>query len=446
MTMRASLLLAFRFLFGRGTEKRGRIRSAVIGIGISLVPLVVVLEVADGMIQGITSRFIEAGTYHLQAYSTGSASLDQLDSAATRLEAVGGVEVAIPERRGMGLIYSDDGRSAATIRAVPERLWSDDAGFRNFVDVKAGSFDLTSPQSIVLGSHIASQLKVGPGDKVKLLTVRSLSGASFLPRVSTFTVVGVASTGYQELDRLWVFIPLARGMRILPPESSRQLIGIKVKRPFELTNPLFSSSDPEATYNLVGEIYDVLGAGWKVFTWYDLERSRYMSFRTTKSLLVFIMVLIVAVAAVNISSTLVMLILEKQSEIAILKSVGASPAGISRTFLTCGFLAGSFGTFVGLAVGLAVAVNINEILMFTENVLNALFAALSFLGAPFGASALPPVNIFNADFYLARIPIRIRLPELTLAGMLSVALSTLAAYLPAHKAGLTRPLDVMRRH
>lgn len=442
----ASLLLALRYLAGRGDRGGARIRAAVLGVGISLVPLVVVLEIADGMIQGITDRFIEAGTYHLQAIHAPDMDAAEARAAAERASAVPGVTGVTPERRGMGLLSSAAGRSGVTIRAVPPEAWRADEGLRRYITVEAGAFDLTDGNSVVLGSSLAEALDVSPGDPVRLLTVRPLAGGSFLPRVSRFTVSGVISTGYQELDQLWVFMPLERGMRVLPPGSSRQLLGIKIDRPYTLPNPLFARGRSGEGRYVANEIARRLGSEWRVFTWYELERSRYMSFRTTKNLLVFIMALIVVVASVNISSSLVMLVLEKQSEIAILKSTGAGPAGIRRVFVLAGFFTGALGAALGLAVGLAIAVNINGVLAGIEAAADRIQGVIYLLLSPLVDDVPRSINVFHSEFYLETIPIMVDARQLLVVAAATILLATLAALVPAYRAGRVRPLEVMRRH
>lgn len=439
----ASLFLALRYLRGQGGS---RIRSAVLGVGISLIPLVVVLEIADGMIQGITDRFIEAGTYHLQGIHSPDMSEEEVTEAAAAVRDVPGVTTVIPERRGMGLLSSEHGRSGVTIRAVPPEAWKEDPGLRRYITVEQGRFDLTGGERVVLGRSLAEELGVGPGDAVQLLTVRPLENGAFLPRVSSFTVSGVVTTGYQELDQLWLFMPLERGMRVLPPGSSRQLLGVKIENPYSLPNPLFGAGRGGEGRYLANQIARTLGVEWRVFTWYELERSRYMSFRTTKNLLVFIMALIVVVASVNISSSLVMLVIEKQSEIAILKSTGAGPGGIRRVFVLSGFFTGALGAALGLALGLLVAVNINAVLQGIEALADAVQGLLYVLLSPLVDDVPRSINVFHSEFYLETIPISVDPAQLLVVAALTVMLATVAALVPAYRAGGIRPLEVMRRH
>lgn len=447
--------MTLRYLFG--TDRRaGRIRGAIIAIAVSLVPLIVVLEVADGMIEGITARAIEVGTYHLQAIAVASVDPAGVKKAANIISTLPGVTGAYPERQGLGLISSATARTSATIRAIDPSIYVKDSGFHAYLTMRSGTFDLQGTDSILLGTEIASTLHAGVGDTVRIITVRSFGGAGFLPRVSTFHVRGIFTTGYEELDATWVFIPYDGGVQILPADSSRQIVGVKVNDPFALPNPLGHAAAGSPLANaavsksvspgIVGTIVDLLGSDWRVLTWYDLAESQYQSFLTTKNLLIFIMILIVLVASINISSAMLMLIMEKRPEIAILKSMGASPAGIRRTFLFIGFAAGCAGTVIGVGFGLFLAVNINEIISGLQIVVNALLRAARWVASPFGPSSAVKVDILSPQFYLDVIPIRISLTDVTATALLSMLLTTAATYIPARKAGATRPLEVMRKH
>ncbi len=449
MNPHSALYLAFRFLFGPTTDQTyRRIRGGVIGVGLSLIPIVVVLQVADGMIAGISERYFETGSSHIVAVAQFTPEPESLEGSVSDLERVAGVELVAREKRGLGLAAFGDGRTAVTIRAVEPDLWERDPSVSEYIDLVAGEWDL-SERSVLLGESVASELGATVGDTVRILTARTLSGGRIVPRTRSVTVTGVFSSGYADLDRLWVFLPFDEGARILPDETSETLIGIKIADPLSLPNPLFRASSREAAESavaIVDEVRELLTPDYRVTTWFESDRATYMSFRTTKDLLVFITVLIVIVAAVNISSALVMLVLEKQEEIAVLKSFGASPSLLVFTFVLAGMVLGALGTLVGLALGLLLAVNINEVLWFIEVVVNA-FAWLG--GAVAGLFAdvnVTGIEILSSEYYLQEIPTRIRLVDLMLVSILTIFLASLAAWFPARRAGRVRPLDVLRRH
>jgi lipoprotein-releasing system permease protein len=139
-------------------------------------------------------------------------------------------------------------------------------------------------------------------------------------------------------------------------------------------------------------------------------------------------------------------VLEKQEEIAVLKSLGASPEGLRTAFVIAGFVLGAIGTVAGIAIGLLIAVHINELLYAVEWIINAIGWLGATLLSPFTDLAPPNVQLLSGGFYLEQIPITIRLADLLLVSMLSLMLSTAAAWLPARRAGRIRPLEVLRRH
>ncbi|MFP4426286.1 MAG: ABC transporter permease [Spirochaetaceae bacterium] len=446
--------IAARYLLRRSGGNRRRTLSAVAGIALSMVPLILVMEMADGMIRGITARYIETGTYHLQAYPGAEIELEGLRQAAEELLAVPGITSVSPEHRGVGLLSAAGGKSGVQVRSVPPDLPERDRGFGGYLSVEAGSFDIAEPSSIVLGRYLAEELDVSPGEEVRLLTVRSLEGRSFLPRVSRFTVTGVVSTGYQELDRLWAFVNLERGLRVLPPENSDTYLGLKMEHPYALQQNLFGSPLPSLqeyrTESAAGDtlrgVTDTLGQDWQVYSWYNLERSRYVSFRTSRNLLLFIMMLIVIVASVNVSSTLVMLVVEKEQEIAFLRTLGAHPMLIQQIFLTAGGIIGVAGVSLGTLLGVTVAVNVNELLQGLEQLVNMVAGLARSFTAPAGGAGAERILLFSQEYYLERVPISLDPLELATLAALAMALSVIAAVVPARRSVKVYPLELLRRH
>jgi lipoprotein-releasing system permease protein len=435
MTARAWILIGMKYLFGKKEGRGSRhLRGAVVGIALSLVPVVVVLVVADGMIEGITARYIEIGTYHLQAQVRSPLSREELSLYAEAFSGVPGVTGAYHERQGFGLVSAAGGRSGATVRAVPPTLYEQDQGLARYMRFLQGSFDLSDPGAVLIGSGLAESLGVSLGDRVTLVTMRNVPGRPFVPRLEQLTVRGVFSTGYHELDSLWVYIPIEKGLRVLDPSASWDLIGIKTDRPFD------GLTGVQAAVARLG------GVDFRIATWYDLEKSQYMSFQTTKTLLLFIMYLIVCVAAVNISSSMVMLVIEKRQEIGILKSIGASPRGIERVFMAAGLVIGIMGTGLGITAGLLAAVNINGIIRMFETVLNAAASVIRNVLSPTAAMGNGDIRILNPAFYLETIPVNPDAGSLIGIAAFSIALSTFVSYFPARGAGKIRPLDVLRKY
>lgn len=433
MSARFVLFFARRLLRGRAGTAR-YLRGAVLGISISLVPLVVVLEVSTGMINGITARLLEVGTYHLQLALSPDTTTGALVADAASVDTIAGVTSSTPERQGTGMIVSATAAAGVTIRCVPADIFSRDAGFRSFVTVRSGTGDLSSDETILVSVALARTLSVGAGDSVNILTTWG-EGFTGAPRLTHVRISGVFETGYQELDAALVYAPLALADRILSPRASRVLVGVKVRDPFADLGPVQRA------------IAAALPGGVRVLTWRDLEYARLASFATTKNLLLFIMALIVVVASVNVSSSVLMISIERREELGILGSLGAGTQSLARSFLLAGFSTGLVGTLAGVAAGLLVAVNINAVIAGLEWIINLGIAGASLVRQSFVPTApgLESITLFNSAYYLKSIPIRIEPREIAIITVLSLALSVLASYLPAARTARLRPLDILRK-
>jgi len=411
------------------------LKGSIIGIGLSIIPLVVVLEVTDGMIQGITSRYLEIGTYHLEIFFNRDEDLEKLKEITGNINKIKGIRETIIERRGMGLIFAGGIRTAVTLRAIPKNLFARDAGYRKYVRITDGKPGFKTGSSILISKSIADELKLKVGGRVALVTVSGGLYAEGKPRFGFFTVTGIFTTGYQELDKMLVFIPLEKGMKFLNSANSYQIIGVKVDNPFG---------------NLTGiarAMERYLPGGTAIYSWYELELSQYKSFQTTKALLLLIMALIVIVAGINISSSMIMIVIEKSREIAILKGIGAYPWMITGAFMLTGFVSGTAGTVLGLILGILISININELFVFAQNLINIVIAAVNYTIQPLaGHKVLSSFQIFNSAYYLDRIPIKLDFYEIFIIALGTIMLTTLASYFPAKKAGLLKPLELLRRY
>ena len=437
--------LAWRYLAGRrrGAGAGAYFGGAALGIGLSLVPLIVVLEVSDGLIEGITRRFLEVGSYHLQVRLPPGLAADGalrgplLSALAARLElSLGGAALAARERQGVALAAAGARRQVVTVRAVAGDLYRRDAGLRRYLQVEAGEFDLQG-RGVVLSREVARQLGVRVADRLLLVTALDRgagSGAAALlvPKLTPLEVRAIVATGYQELDKLWVFVSHATGDRLLAPGSGRAFVGVKIPDPFGDLNPVLA------------QVAAAAGPGHPIHTWYQLERANYESFATSRALLLLIMALIVAVAGVNVASATVTVALARRQEVAFLKSQGLPPEVVFWSLTGSGLLAGAAGAVLGIAGGLAAALNINQLVAGLEAIATAAqqAAVMLFTSAP---AAPGPVTLIDRGFYLEQIPIEVEPAPLCLVAGGSIALAGLAAALPAARAARRLPLEVLRR-
>ena len=420
MKLVPAFFIAFRYLLGRAREGGRYLRGAAAGIALSLIPIVVTLIVADSMIRGITDRYLELGTGHLQIYNY----LDSGDpeAAIPYIEGLPGIRGIWPERHGLGVIYCGSASKGATIRAVDRTFWEDEGSMR-YLKVLSGEAKTETERDVLLGEELALSLGASAGSTVRIMTIRTTQTGRFIPRVTPFTVRGIVSSGYRELDSLWCIMDLEAGKQLLTDSGGAYLM-LKIDDPY-------TGAD-----TMVHSLYGILGQGYGIYTWKLLQSSQYSSYESTRQLLLFIMALIVLVAAVNVSSATSMLVIERQRDIAVLKVSGAGPSFTSAVFLWGAFLTGFSGSVLGVAAGLSIGCSVNTLVRSLETV-------LSFFSGLFHAG---PVTILDSGYYLETIPIMVNGKAVFVIAIFTILSSVLASWIPAHRAGKIKPVEIMRKY
>jgi len=259
-----------------------------------------------------------------------------------------------------------------------------------------------------------------------------------IPKTCKAIVNSIFSTGYQFIDKFLAYIPYETGLSLLTERGSKEFIGIKVKDPFGKIN------------NVVRQIESIMDSRMvaaNVESWYELQRNQYNSFQLTRSILILIMALIILVAVANVYSTISTIVMDRTLEIAILKSMGASPGIITLSFIMTGLYAGAIGAFIGLVLGLLVAVNINEVFKVVEIIVNFFLDFIRIFGSSIlNTQEAKPFVILNPEFYLEKIPIKIGLSEICNIGLYTIFSATISAWYPAWKAGKIKPLEIIRKY
>ena len=426
MNVKSSLLYAKKLLFEKNASHGKRtLVGAVVCIAISLVPLVAVLSISDGMISGITGRIIGLSSQDIsvslssdESFCASASSFQELSDRLLQVEGV--------------------------VASVPEDVFEKNIRFKTLFEVVEGEASLSRSRSAVIGSKLANDLGLHAGDSIRLITINTVGdeqSSRVLPKVTVLTVSGIVSCGYQELDALWVFVPLSLGFSILPSSSSQYSIAL-------VTEDSFSPDIATIAYRVQQDLYGTGGGSFvesaAVYLWNELNSAQYENFASTKVLLLLIMLLIVLVASINISSALIMLVMERKKEIAILKSLGSTKAEVSLSFLVAGFAAGSGGVLVGVPLGLLSAVNINRIIAWMEKTVNALQLMLNTLLTG-EATVASEIHLLDPAYYLQNIPVTIPCTELLVIAVGTLLLSLLASTVPAIRAGREKPIDTLRK-
>lgn len=443
MTFSSSLMFAKSLIFPKA-EKRSSARRSLFGallcIGLSIVPLIVVISITNGMINGMTERIIGLSSSHLQAYINASykelQDAEQYKKLAEKLTDVEGINAAYPEIGLSALAAGKSYRTGIQIRAMQTDIFQKNPHFSKLFEVNEGSvedFSGYDGKAAVIGQKMADTLKLHAGDTFRIITTKN-NGGKLSPKLTSFKVAAIVSSGYQELDELWVFIPLETAYTFIPLSNASFTVMMETPDAFS----------PDLV-RIQKNVTKVFGRYANVYRWDQVHAGEFENFSSTKVMLVFVMMLIVLVATVNVSSAIVMLVMERRKEIAILKSIGATPAGITFSFLLTGMACGTGGVFLGLPVGLLLSVNANGLVHGLEKIVNWGAGLLYKInGTPIDETSV--IRLMDPQYYLQNIPVDIPFSQIFLIVASTIFLSLLVSIIPSIKAGKEKPLDILRKN
>jgi lipoprotein-releasing system permease protein len=380
------------------------------GIALGVAALIVVLSVMNGFQKEVRDRMLSVLS-HIEVFD---ASGTMPDWKITAQEAFQHQEIigAAPYVAAQAMMTRDDTVRGAIIRGVlpqEEPKVSDVAS-----QVREGSFDDLRPGefNIVLGRELARSLQVNVGDKVTMLAPQGqVTPAGVLPRLKQFTLVGIFEAGHHEYDSSLAFIHIDDAMRMFKMDAPS---GLRLK-----------IEDMQRAPQVAMDLSRILTGHVLIMDWSRQNRTWFAAVQTEKRMMFIILTLIIAVAAFNLVSTLVMTVTDKQADIAILRTLGASPASIMKIFMIQGALVGLLGTAIGVGLGVLVALNVDVIVPFIERLLG--------------------VQFLSKDIYLiTELPSDLRWPDVWTIGGVAVILAFLATLYPSWRAAGVRPAEALR--
>ncbi len=384
---------------------------SISGIAIAVTVLIVVLSVVNGFERELQDRLL-AMTSH--------ANIEDVDGRLPdweRLieEATGNprVSAAAPYIDGQALLMSGERLSGAELRGIDPVLENTVSGVGSVMrqgeltDLAPGKFRM------VLGIELAEELKVTVGDKVTVTLAEGMvTPAGVVPRTKRFTVGGVYRVGMYEFDRRLAFIHFEDAQRLYRKRGVASGVRLAV-------------TDIYAAPEIVREVARDHGVLVLVSDWTRRHVNFFRSIQITKSILFVILLLVIAVAAFNIVSTLVMVVRDKHADIAILRTIGASPREILRVFVTQGTIIGVAGTVAGVIVGILLATNLEVIVSFFESTFGIKFLA--------------------ADVYfISDLPSELRFADVFRIASIALVLALISTIYPAWVAAKTAPAEALR--
>ena len=384
---------------------------SMLGITIAVAVLILVLSVVNGFERELQDRLL-AMTAHA-TIEHGDGKLQDWRIWVEQAEEHIDVAAAAPFVTGQGLLHLGNRLSGAQFSGIDPQLESrvssvDDAVINGeLASLQPGEFN------IVLGVELADELRASIGDKVTLTLAEGIvTPAGIMPRSKRFTVSGIYRIGMYEFDRRVAFINIEDSQRLF--RLSRDVSGIRLA-----VTDIYQASQIVRTVALEA------GGGVLVSDWTRRHVNFFRSIQITKSILFVIMLMVVAVAAFNIVSTLVMVVKDKQSDIAILRTVGATPSEILRIFVTQGSIIGVLGTIGGVILGVVLSLNLERIVGFME--------------ATFG------IKFLAADVYfISDLPADLRTADVVQIASIALVLALLSTLYPAWRGARTSPAEALR--
>lgn len=404
-------MVAFRYL--RARRKEGFISViagfSLAGIGLGVATLIVVMAVMNGFRQELLSRILGING-HLGVYGAGPVLTD-FDPLADAIRKLPGVTRVIPTVEGQVMASAGGGAAGAIVRGVRP----DDLLAREIItkDLVGSAQDFRDGDSVLIGHRLAEKLGLGVGDTITLISPKGNATAfGTVPRLRGYRIAGTFKVGMFEYDSSFIFMPLDAAQTYF-------------KLPDAVTQIEVFTTNPDRVPDLRSEIFRIAGGSVRLYDWQQANASFFNAIQVERNVMFLILTLIILVAAFNIISSLIMLVKDKGRDIAILRTIGASPSAILRVFFMAGAMIGVAGTLAGLLLGLLFCWNIGAIQHFLEWVLQT--------------------KLFDSDVYmLDAIPALVDPVDVTWVAFWSLLMSCVASLPPSWNASRIDPVEALR--
>lgn len=385
--------------------------TSVFGIAIAVAVLIIVMSVMNGFEHEVRDRILTVVSHG--AITGWAGRLDDWEEVRDIAEAHPETTSVARFVSGQGMLVGQNDIKGVEIRGIHPESEKKTSAFDQLME--EGGIDSLDPGTyrMVIGRGLADRLDVSVGDKLILLVSRGvITPAGLVPRMRRFEVSGIFNAGMYEYDTGLVLINVKDAARLFELGDAVSGMRLAVREPMRA-----STTVREIAKNLDRDVF--------ITDWTRQHANFFRSIQLTKSIIFIILLMVIAVAAFNIVSTLVMVVREKISEIAILRTLGASPAGILGIFVSQGAAIGLIGTSIGVAVGIGVSVNLTWIVAGLERILGFRFLA--------------PDIYFISDF-----PSRIESRDVIEIALIAIFLGFASTVLPAWRAATMAPAEALR--
>jgi lipoprotein-releasing system permease protein len=409
-----SVCLGLRYI---GAKKRNHFISFItvlstLGIALGVLVLITVMSVMNGFDEQITHKIFSM----VPSVSVSSASgpLSPWKPLAEKASMLEGVKAVEPVVNGQGMLNFNQQNKPAYINGIQPSY------MKNIIEISThmieGSVSSLTPKSyhLILGSSLAYQLGVGVGDKLILITPQlSYSPAGVMPRLKRFTVSGIFHvTGSFNYNDNMVFININDAQTLYKLGKGVSQLDLKTTQPFEVDT-------------VTNQLSKIVSRDYQVSNWAYQYGNFFSAIKMEKTMMFFILMLIVAVAIFNLVSMLVMAVNEKSASIAILRTYGASKGFVMRVFITQGFSVGFIGTVLGVSLGVLLSLHVTGLVNWLQEVFHTQFVSS---------------DVYFVDY----LPSKLSWPDVKRIALVSLLLSFLATLYPAWRAASVDPASVLR--
>ncbi len=406
--------VAGRYLRARRGERFVSVIAifSLIGIALGVATLIIVMAVMSGFKDDLLSRILGLNG-HLGVYAASSSGLTDYDELASRIRGLPGVVSATPVLEGQVLLTGPRENSGGLVRGITQ------ADLRNLPsiahNIRAGSLDdFHGNDAIAVGLTLAQRFGLMIGSKITLLSPDgAVTAFGTVPRVKAYHVAAIFQAGMNEYDSTFTFLPL-------------QAAQIFFQKPDTVTQIEVMVRDPEHVAAVNRDIRAALAdQPVRVIDWTQSNDSFFAAVQVEQNVMFLILTLIILVAAFNVVSSLIMMVKDKTSDIAVLRTLGAGRGAIMRIFLMCGASVGVTGTCVGTLLGVVFCLNI-------ERIRQAL-------------QSLTGTTLFDPTvYYLEHLPAKLDLATVLQVVAMALVLSLLATLYPSWRAARTDPVEALR--
>ncbi len=379
------------------------------GIGLGVAALIIVLSVMNGFQKEVRDRMLSV-VAHIEVFDADQ-SLSNWQETAREALLNPHVKAAAPYVEGQALILSDSMRGVMVRGILP----AEEPSVSDVVSkVRQGSFSslVSGEFNVVIGKDLAEALGAKLGDKITLAVPQGqVTPAGVTPRLKSFTVTGIFEAGHYEYDIGVVYIQMddaEKLFRLSAPTGVRLRVDDLLRAP-----------------EIARELAATLTGNLLLRDWSQQNRNYFAAVKTEKRMMFIILTLIIAVAAFNLVSTLVMTVRDKQADIAILRTLGATPSSVMKIFMVQGSMVGTLGTLLGVGFGVIVALNIPAIVGFMEHL--------------FGIQFLDK-NVY----FISSVPSDLHWNDVTYIGAMALLFSLLSTIYPSYRASGVKPAEALR--